>query len=161
MTIQIKFNKLKKEPFSDVLQKTGLQYLNSNQNDSSNKMVIHVPYILHFVIVRPCHIQKVISQHLFGISTKFFQYSKAHALLSDRHLCQVAPKLQSRSGKLKFRLSGIMRINLRFFEIMNIVSILIQPITQAVLTSQEYSLLPPLAFLTMKQPFCFDITTLV
>ena len=36
--------------------------------------------------VGPCHIQEVISQHLFGISTKFFQYSKAHDLLSDASL---------------------------------------------------------------------------
>ena len=36
----------------------------------------------------PCHIQEVISQHLFGISTTFFQYSKAHNynLLSDHHI---------------------------------------------------------------------------
>ena len=47
--------------------------------------------------VQPCHIQEVISQHLFGISTKFFHYLKAHDLLSDHHLCQVAPKSQSRS----------------------------------------------------------------
>ena len=73
-------------------------------------MVIYVPsiqpftlyiklFIMHFLCiwaVRPCHILKVISRHLFKISTKFFQYSKAHGLLSDHHLCQVAPKLQSR-----------------------------------------------------------------
>ena len=53
-------------------------------------------FIMHFLCikdVRHCHIQEVISQHLFGISTKFFQYSKAHALLLD----QVVPKWQSRS----------------------------------------------------------------
>ena len=57
-------------------------------------------FIMHFLCikdVRHCHIQEVISQHLFGISTKFFQYSKAHALLLDHHLCQVVPKWQSRS----------------------------------------------------------------
>ena len=65
--------------------------------------IFHPLYLyikLHFLCiqaVRPCHIQEVISQHLFGISTKFFQHSKAHDLLSDYHLCQVAPKLQSRS----------------------------------------------------------------
>ena len=44
-------------------------------------------FIIHFLCVkdvRPCHIQEVISQHLFGIFTKFFQYSKAHALLFNR-----------------------------------------------------------------------------
>ena len=52
-------------------------------------------FMMHFLCIlagRPCHIQEVISQHLIGISTKFFQYSKAHALLSDHHLCQVVPK---------------------------------------------------------------------
>ena len=34
--------------------------------------------------------------YLFGISTKYFQYPKAHELLSDHHLCQLAPRLQSR-----------------------------------------------------------------
>ena len=52
-------------------------------------MVINVPSIQPFVLyikliimdflcnwaVRPCHIQEVISQHLFGISTKFFKCS--------------------------------------------------------------------------------------
>ena len=79
-------------------------------------MVIYVPSIQRFVLyikqfimhflgfyaVRPCRIQEVVSQHLFGISTKFFQYSKAHYLLSDHHLCQVAPKLQSRSPILMY-----------------------------------------------------------
>ena len=53
---------------------------------------------LHFLCiycVRPCHIQQVISQHLFELSTQLFQYSKTHDLFSDHHLCQVAPKLQS------------------------------------------------------------------
>ena len=57
-------------------------------------------FIMHFLCikdVRPCHIQEVISQHLFGIFTKFIQYSKAHALLLDHHLCQVVPKWQSKS----------------------------------------------------------------
>ena len=34
---------------------------------------------------------------VFGMSTKFFQYSKAKDLLSDHHLCQEAAKSQSRS----------------------------------------------------------------
>ena len=42
---------------------------------------------------------------------KSFQYSKAYDLLSDHHLCQVAPKLQSRShiflDNLKFELLNI------------------------------------------------------
>ena len=57
-------------------------------------------FIMHFSCirtVRPCHIQEVVSQQIFGISTQFFQYSKAHDLFLDHHLCQVAPKLQSRS----------------------------------------------------------------
>ena len=57
-------------------------------------------FIMHFLCikdVRPYHIKEVISQHLFGIFTKFFQYLKAHALLLDHHLCQVVPKWQSRS----------------------------------------------------------------
>ena len=55
---------------------------------------------MHFLCIQAvqlCHIQEVISQHLYGISTKFFQYSKAYDLLSDHHLCQVAPKSQNRS----------------------------------------------------------------
>ena len=57
-------------------------------------------FIMHFLCiyaVQPCHIQEVISQHLFELPTKFFQYSNAHDLLSDHRLCQVAPKLKSRS----------------------------------------------------------------
>ena len=55
---------------------------------------------MHFFLciwaVKPNHIQEVISQHLIEISTKCCQYSNAYDLLSD-HLCQVVPKLQSRS----------------------------------------------------------------
>ena len=63
-------------------------------------------FIMHFLCiqaVRPCHIQKFISQHLFEISTKFFQYSRTHDLLSHHHIYQVAPKLQSRSHLVKKR----------------------------------------------------------
>ena len=55
---------------------------------------------MHFVCiwaVRPCHIQEIVSQHLFVIPPNVFQCSKAHDLLSDHHLYQVVPKLQSRS----------------------------------------------------------------
>ena len=48
-------------------------------------------YIMHFLCiraVRPCHVQEVISRHLFGISTQFFQYSKAHDLFLDHHSTQ-------------------------------------------------------------------------
>ena len=61
---------------------------------------------MHFLRIYVCPtlcIQEVISQHLYGISTKFFQYSKDYDLLSDHHLCQVAPKSQSRSH---FELDG-------------------------------------------------------
>ena len=67
----------------------------------SNPLYLHIKlFIMHFLCiyaVRPYHIQEVISQHLFELSTKFFQYLKPHDLFSDHYLCQVAPKLQSRS----------------------------------------------------------------
>ena len=67
-------------------------------------------FMMHFLCikaVRPCHIQEVISQHLIGISTTFCQYSKAHALLSDHHLCQVVPKWQSRSHIVIMRVQNV------------------------------------------------------
>ena len=51
----------------------------------------------NFIFSYKLIIFSIISQHLFGISTKFFQYSKPQNLLSDHHLCQVAPELQTRS----------------------------------------------------------------
>ena len=63
----------------------------------SNPLYLYIKLfiMLFFCIytVRPCPIQEVISLHLFGLHTKFLQYSKAHDLLSDHHLCQIAPEL--------------------------------------------------------------------
>ena len=60
-------------------------------------------FIMHFLCiyaVRPCQVQDVISQHLFKLSTQFFQYNKTHDLFSDQHLCQVAPKLSLSSERV-------------------------------------------------------------
>ena len=69
-------------------------------------------FIMHFLCiyaVRPCQVQDVISQHLFKLSTQFFQYNKTHDLFSDQHLCQVAPKLQSRSQMSRLHNDQLLR----------------------------------------------------
>ena len=64
----------------------------------SNPLYLYIKlFVLHFLCihaVRACYIQEVISQHLFELSTSFFQYSKAHGVFSDHHLCPVAPNFR-------------------------------------------------------------------
>ena len=95
MRIPIKFNILKGELVSYILHKTALKYLNSNQNDSSSSekllkqsfmypefpfvfyMILLIIHVLCIKAVGPCHIQEVISQHIFGICTnKMFSIQK-------------------------------------------------------------------------------------
>ena len=89
--------------------------------------------------VRPCHIHKVISPHLFELFTKLFQYSKAHELFSNHRLCQVAPKLQSRSHIFEFLgVTNIDIVSSRFYKKGEVAFVTLGNIDKITLLSHYY-----------------------